>query len=199
MIEGLLPDEGGHNLLMRLEKLDGLRLRTVGSSETRCAGRRVVLLVGLLKSEQFDAALRAAAELGVYEMFPLLCERSVPRLSAGEFPKKMARWRRILDEGSKVSGYPSVTKLREPILPAALEWSEFPEARYAAFLSSEARPISEASGARDVAFAVGPEGDWTEGEVSLLLENNFRPVGLGAGVLRSSTAVIVGCGWFRLS
>jgi 16S rRNA (uracil1498-N3)-methyltransferase len=200
MVEGLLPDDGGSNLLMRLEKSDGaLLLRVAGPVGARSAGRRVVLLLGLLKAEQFDAALRGAAELGVDELRPLLCGRSVPKIAPPELPKKMSRWRRILDEGSKVSGYAIATKISEPRALAEFDWASLPGERYAALLSHEAMPIRDVSPGQDVALAIGPEGDWTGQEASCLLENEFEPVGLGPGVLRSSTAAIVGCGWLRLS
>jgi 16S rRNA (uracil1498-N3)-methyltransferase len=86
------------------------------------------------------------------------------------------------------------------MLLADLEWDNLPEARYVALLAPTARPISLFSAPEEgVAFAVGPEGDWTDDEASVLLDNSFLPASLGPGILRSSTAAIVGCGWFRMS
>ncbi|MDR3320822.1 MAG: RNA methyltransferase, partial [Synergistaceae bacterium] len=189
-----------YDRVITLEKADGAHfLRVAGSAGARSAGRRVVLLLGLLKAEQEDAALRGAAELGVDELRPLLCGRSVPKIAPPELPKKMSRWRRILDEGSKISGYAIATKISEPRSLAELDWASLPSERYAALLRQGARPIRDASPGPDVALAIGPEGDWTEPEVFCLLENGFEPIDLGPGVLRSSTAAIVGCGWLRLS
>ena len=41
-----------------------------------------------------------------------------------------------------------------------------------------------------VAIAVGPEGDFTEGEVEALKEFNFIPVTMGHRILRAETAAI---------
>jgi 16S rRNA (uracil1498-N3)-methyltransferase len=38
---------------------------------------------------------------------------------------------------------------------------------------------------------IGPEGDFTPGEIALALENNFTPVSLGSTRLRTETAGIV--------
>jgi 16S rRNA (uracil1498-N3)-methyltransferase len=200
MIEGLLHDDGGVRMLMRLEKKDGrCCLRSLDQMESERPGARIELLIGLLKSDQFDAVLRAASELGVSRIHPILCERSVPRIGDTDLPKKMARWQRILDEGSKISGFAVPARIAPPSELDCLEWSSVPEERYAAMLFPQALSISNVSVKGDVAFAVGPEGDWTDGEVRVLLRNNFVPVNLGRGILRSSTAAIVGCGWFLLS
>src|SRR6185436_14302867 len=40
---------------------------------------------------------------------------------------------------------------------------------------------------------VGPEGDFTEAEISTAVKNNFTPVNLGSSRLRSETAGVVTC------
>ena len=198
--EGLLPDGGGSKIKMRLEKIGGKSyLREVGPEEPELPGISLTLLIGLLKAEQFDSVLRAASELGVRDVRPIICERSVPRINEGEIPKKMSRWQKILDEGSKISGFACPAAIYRPVALCGLDWQKIPKARYAAILSPEAMPISQASVREEAAFAVGPEGDWTDGETDALMQKNFVPVSLGHGILRASTAAIVGCGWFRLS
>ena len=41
-----------------------------------------------------------------------------------------------------------------------------------------------------IAVAVGPEGDFTDQEVSLLEQRGFIPVNIGSRILRSDTAAI---------
>jgi 16S rRNA (uracil1498-N3)-methyltransferase len=200
MVEGLLPDCGGAKMKMRFTKTGGEGfLREVAQEEAARPGASLSLVIGLLKSEQFDAVLRAASELGVRAVHPALCERSVPRIAPSDLPKKMTRWQKILDEGSKISGFACPATIYPPAALGDLSWHMIPEARYAAVLSPEAVPISSVSSQTEAAFAVGPEGDWTQGEADALIQRGFVPVSLGAGILRSSTAAIVGCGWFCLS
>lgn len=40
---------------------------------------------------------------------------------------------------------------------------------------------------------IGPEGDFSRDEVSLALENNFKPVSLGTSRLRTETAGLAAC------
>ncbi len=44
----------------------------------------------------------------------------------------------------------------------------------------------------DVAFAVGPEGGWSDDERTMLEKQGARPMRLGGRVLRAETAVLVG-------
>jgi 16S rRNA (uracil1498-N3)-methyltransferase len=200
MVEGLSPADGA-KFLMRLESIGGRRfLRKIESIGSEPQGARISLLIGLLKAEQFDAVLRASSELGVSEIFPVLCERSVPRLGTDDAVRKMPRWQRILDEGSKISGFVVPARIHIPRRFGGFGWDCLPDDRYAAMLRHDSRPISNAApSGPDIAFAVGPEGDWSDDEAESLLFHNFLPVSLGCGILRSSTAAIVGCGWFRMS
>ncbi|MNU10172.1 16S ribosomal RNA methyltransferase RsmE [compost metagenome] len=45
----------------------------------------------------------------------------------------------------------------------------------------------------DVIILIGPEGDFSEKEIALALENNYNPVTLGNTRLRTETAAVVAC------
>lgn len=201
MVEGLLPDgTSGERFLLRLERTaKGMVLREVQRSWEEPEAARIHLLIGLLKSDQFDAVLRMAAELGLFAVWPVICSRSVPRLADGEASKKVQRWRKILDEGTKISGSIHPPKIQFPVHFMDIDWPSLPKTRYAALLTPQTNPLSNISDIpEELIFAVGPEGDWSPEEMQLLLDNDFAPVGLGRRVLRASTAATVGCGWFRL-
>lgn len=200
MVEGLLPEGTGRRLLMRLEKDDeGMSLRIVEFLPLETEKLNITLLIGLLKSDQFDSVLRASAELGVSSIRPLVCERSIPRFDDREISKKLVRWQKILDEGSKVSGSVFAPSIGAPIPFGSFDWASLPPARYAALLARNTAPISTIERCEgDLVLAVGPEGDWSERESDTLLDQGFTAISLGDRVLRASTAAIVACGWFRL-
>ena len=214
-VEGLLdesgPDAAGKRFLLRLEKEgEGYLVRAVDSEAAIPDELSLTLLIGLLKADQFEAVLRASAELGLASILPVVCERSVPRIGAAEIGKKMVRWGRIIDEGTKVSGAIVPPRLSSPVDFTRLEWDRLPQKRYAAMLSQKAVPISAcfppslpdlsaADERTSVVLAVGPEGDWSDTESRLLLKNGFTAVGLGGRILRAATAALLGCGWIRLA
>lgn len=51
---------------------------------------------------------------------------------------------------------------------------------------------------KSVTILIGPEGDFTELEIELALQNGFKPVTLGAKRLRTETAALVACHTIRL-
>ena len=198
-VEGLLEESGGVRLLMRLESKDGVHyLRETGTLPRTPDKLDITLMIALLKAQQFDAVLRASAELGIKEILPLECERSVPRVGES-LPQKTRRWQKILDEGSLVAGSVFPAKINPPVKFDEISWNLLPANRIAAVISPDSRPISEITPREgQIVYAVGPEGDWSERETSALLSRNFIPVTLGERILRASTAAMAGCAWFRL-
>jgi 16S rRNA (uracil1498-N3)-methyltransferase len=196
-VEGLLPDGPGEKLVMKLE-IGGAscRLRETGVSGER-GGPEITLLIGLLKTDQFDAVLKSSSEVGVKIVMPMICERSIPRFEGSDAARKLKRWQRLLDEGTCVSGAVFPPRVLTPAKPEDIPWGSLPAERYAGFISEDSTPIAGvAPTAREVVFAVGPEGDWSDAEKSILLENKFVPLSLGPRIMRASTAAVAGCAWF---
>ena len=138
--------------------------------------------------------------MGVNSILPVVCERSVPSVAASDVPKKIARWQKILDEGTIVSGSVFPPKISPPENFGKIDWETLPKARYAAVISYDSRPISSiACGPGALVFAVGPEGDWSERERDALVSHGFIPVTLGRRIMRASTAAMTGIAWFRFS
>jgi 16S rRNA (uracil1498-N3)-methyltransferase len=198
-VEGL-SEADGTRILTRLERSGrSYYVRAVKEEKPLPDKLSITLLIGMLKTEQFNVVLHTASELGVKNIVPVLCERSVPRFDAVELRKKMARWRKLLDEGTAVSREVTPPVLAEPVKFRDADWDSLPTARYAAVLASGAAPISSCAVREGgVVFAVGPEGDWTEAELGGLFEKNFVPVSMGHRIMRASTAALAGVAWFRL-
>ena len=45
----------------------------------------------------------------------------------------------------------------------------------------------------DATILIGPEGDFSEEEVKLAIENGFQPISLGKSRLRTETAALAAC------
>ncbi len=159
-----------------------------------------MLLVALVKSGTFEDILNHATELGVAEILPILAERCVVKVD-DRLPGKMARWKRIIEEATKVSGIDRPPVLHAPLRPVDLKEDMLPSFRLIGALTDDARPLGgmKIDAAGGVAFAVGPEGDWTKEEISLFLKLNFIPVSLGPNILRANTAAVAGLSYIILS
>ncbi|HEX6703262.1 MAG TPA: 16S rRNA (uracil(1498)-N(3))-methyltransferase [Albitalea sp.] len=148
---------------------------------------RVTLAIGMPANERMDGLIEKATELGVAEVRPLLCERSVLRLAGERAQKKVEHWRGVAIAASEQCGRTrvprigDVTSLRE----ALSGLGEGPR-----FVLSLRDAVAFRPGA-DIASAVflsGPEGGLTEPEEAAARAAGFVPVSLGARTLRADTA-----------
>ena len=150
----------------------------------------VTLALGMPANERMDGVIEKATELGVAVIQPLLCERSVLRLSGERAQKKVAHWQAVALAACEQSGRTRVPEVA-PVRTLA-DWLGDPVASGAArwMLSFDgARPLRElAAPAGGVVSLSGPEGGLAPGEEALARVAGFVPVSLGARVLRADTA-----------
>lgn len=194
LVEGLLD---GEKVELRLQcDADGtVRAEEVSRSSEAPLTIELHLLLALLKNDQFDDALRFAAETGVHTIHLLACERSVPKIN-DKIEEKMARWNKVLAESTKQAGAAAVPEITRPVPFQKFDFASLPQNRYAALLSPKSVPLKKINISSPAVIAIGPEGDWSPQESAALLEAGFAPVSLGRRILRASTAVAVACGWF---
>lgn len=162
----------------------------------------LTLLLSIVKFDAFEWAIEKATELGVTKIVPLAAGRSEKGLLAAA-PKRSDRWTKLLLEASQQS-----RRLRPPILTAAITpadafansqnqshkilLSERPDAPPLRTLLTVSAAPSEppAPGPHFAVLAIGPEGGWTDPELSAATAANFQPASLGHLILRTETAVI---------
>lgn len=201
-------DGRGRRYAGRLERADGkaARIRVEGVERVAPPSPELVLIQAVPKGRAMEASLRMATEIGVGRIFPLFTDHGEVRLRGGRLDAKVGKWNGILIEACKQCGLPFLPRLEAPV--GLREWlrggrsgpggSESGELRLVAALERETRPLvrclREAGAVSRIAYAVGPEGDFSGAEYGLLREAGFLPVSLGANVLRAETAVAYGLG-----
>ncbi len=72
---------------------------------------RVTLAMGMPANDRMDALVEKACELGVYEIQPLVCARSVLRLDGDRAAKKVAHWQAVAVSACEQSGRALVPKV----------------------------------------------------------------------------------------
>jgi len=155
---------------------------------------RLTVATAVPRGLQMDFLVQKCCELGVARLIPVLTERGVvDPTRRGEH--HLTRWRRLVREATKQCGR---TRLMEVEPPAsfgeAVEHAGPDDLRLIATLEPDAIPLGKAiRGMRatpGVFALVGPEGGFTPGEVALARRAGFRPISLGARVLRVETAAL---------
>ena len=150
----------------------------------------VTLALGMPANERMDALVEKATELGVSGIQPLLCERSVLRLSGERALKKVAHWQAVALSACEQSGRTRVPRVA-PVC-SLTEWlREPPEAGVVRWMLSlrEAGPLpATALSAVGVVCLSGPEGGLTPAEEGAAGAAGFVAISLGSRVLRADTA-----------
>jgi len=185
-----------------VELLDGAGGRMLGTVregrriEIRSSERvpepecRLYLYCAVPRKAKFDTLLKQAAELGVWAIRPVECERSVAK------PEGSGRWPILLQEGCKQSKNPFLPKIEPPVpLKAALE--EIRKENIRAFFGAVRSGERGVGKADAFAWIVGPEGGFTDAEESAMREAGVRGLNLGPYVLRLETAAVCGLAVLR--
>lgn len=175
-------------------------LRSIGRSEAVCGivkmkihrppERKIVLGLGILQSGRMAAACEKAAETGVWEIAPIITERSERRLNA----EGVRRLNRMTLSAVKQSGRMFWTRVTKPRKLTDL-LGEGGSNRRMLYADVDGITIGSLDIVEDeILFCVGPEGGFSDGELSLFREAESTPVSLGLFRLRSETAAILGSG-----
>ncbi len=156
---------------------------------------RLTVLVALVKFDRFEWAIEKLTELGAERLVPVVAIRSEKGLDKAA-ESRLPRWRKIARESSQQSRRDTLPE----VLPAeslAEALKHAPQHRFlldenpgAPPLLAALPPAAERARSDSVALMVGPEGGWTGGERSQALERAWRPVSMGALVMRTETAAV---------
>jgi 16S rRNA (uracil1498-N3)-methyltransferase len=140
----------------------------------------------------------------VASLQPLVCERSVLRLSGERADKKQAHWQAIAVSACEQSGrnrVPAVARPNDLARWCATPHSEGPMLRLVLSLQADTRPLSEVvagHGADPVLLLSGPEGGLSPQELDQAQARGFAPVTLGPRVLRAETAPLAALAYLGL-
>ena len=157
----------------------------------------LTLFACVTKGARWDWTVEKATELGATRIVPVISERTIVRLAAGEREAKRARWMRIAEEAARQS---DALWLPEVCAPVDFAESVALARETACFVGALTDPPPPAIGdalaalgggaaARPLAAFVGPEGDFAPAELAALLAV-ATPVSFGATILRAETAAI---------
>lgn len=152
----------------------------------------LTLIVALPKGNGFDEILRCCTELGVTAFMPVISERTLLKPS----PQKVERWRKIALEAAEQSERQTVPLIDEPVdLATALtKVNKINNQGYICVTRKESNHLLthlQKSLSKSLIIVTGPEGGWTDNEVTQAINAGLQPVSLGSRILRAITAPIM--------
>jgi 16S rRNA (uracil1498-N3)-methyltransferase len=141
-------------------------------------------------NDRYEWFLEKATEIGVTSITPIICDRSEKKFVKND------RFEKIMHSAAKQS-----LQSHFPILNEAISLKDFIKSnanKGALFIAhceeSDRKSFKERiEKEAEITLLIGPEGDFSENEINLAIENGYVPVTLGETRLRTETAAIVGC------
>lgn len=153
------------------------------------AETHVSIAISLLKnSSRFEWLLEKCTEIGVAEIFPLICERTEKQKI------RMDRLNNIIISALLQSQQAWMPQLHEPSEFSDIVTNSKAGNKFIAHCQEENKKelvqlIKAAGPSRFI--LIGPEGDFSSEEIALSIKNGFVPVSMGNNRLRSETAAVV--------
>ena len=149
---------------------------------------RLSLAQAVSKGDRMDYTLQKAVELGVSEIQPLLTERTVVKVDAERWEKKLEHWRGVIVAACEQSGRTRLPTLR-PVLKLDSWLAQPHEHELRLTLAPTAQSaFRDLPKVRSACLLVGPEGGLSDSEIALAERSGWTAVRLGPRVLRTETA-----------
>jgi 16S rRNA (uracil1498-N3)-methyltransferase len=175
-------DPGGFLLTVRLDAVSAERVEGVVVAEREHRPEptaRITIAIAQLPAPALELVLSRGTEIGAFAFRIVAADRSVARGA------KLERWNAITREAAMLAGRLAIPPVQGPAtVDEILAAVENP-----VLLVRGARVhLSELTDPRDMTLLVGPEGGWSDRELSLVASK----AGLGPRNLRADTAALVG-------
>ena len=168
-------------------------IRYVGHEE------KIILADCMPKQNRFDTIIEKATELGVDKIEPLISERTIARPGGTREQAKLERWQRIAKEAAEQCARDTIPKIEN--VRTLNDWlKNIPplddtlllfcwEGEQTTTVREVLRGYKE-SGGEKIIVLIGPEGGFSEREVSDIKASGGVSVTLGKRVLKTDTAAI---------
>ncbi len=134
---------------------------------------------------RFEWFLEKATEIGINEITPIICSRSERK------KVNLERCNRIIISAIKQSMKFYRPKLNSPISFIDFIDKEYPGEKYIAHCLNQKKHKIIKSKNLSHLILIGPEGDFSENEISQAINKKFKPTTLGNSRLRTETAGVV--------
>lgn len=155
---------------------------------------KIILGQGIARGEKMDFIVQKSVELGVDTLIPLITERCNNRWVSA---KRLDHWREVAVSACEQSGRNDVPKIIEPqhldawlhvvsadkrfVLSPHTENSE----TVTTTLAREQLPLGSS-----IALLIGPEGGFSQTEITSAQQCGFASIKLGPRILRTETAAL---------
>lgn len=155
---------------------------------------QIYLFQGLPKNDKMELIIQKAVELGAYEVIPVAMKNCVVKLDEKKAKSKVTRWQEIARSAAKQSKRSLIPQVEMPMSyaeaiarAAELDVVLIPYENERGMAATR-EAIEQIRPGQSIGIFIGPEGGFTDAEISLAKENKMHLVSLGKRILRTETA-----------
>lgn len=147
------------------------------------------------KGERMEYTIQKATELGVCQITPLWSERCEVKLKGERLEKKLEQWRKIAISACEQSGRNNIPQINAPMQFSDWCTQQQQENNRRCFIlhpdtHQECKTLAEYDHTDQVSILIGPEGGFSQDEVTQARTMQFNYLTLGPRVLRTETASV---------
>ena len=138
-------------------------------------------------NDRYEWFLEKATEIGIHEITPILCDRSERKVINKD------RFDKIVLSAMKQSNECFLPQLNEAVTFKEFLKKQNEGLQFIAHCEETDKKTLKSVLVKNqnITILIGPEGDFSQKEIALALENNYTPITLGTTRLRTETAAIV--------
>jgi len=155
---------------------------------------RVILLQALTSNEKMDLIIQKTTELGISEIQPIVCERSIVKIKNEKIEKKLLHWRQVSIAACEQCGRAEIPTIHKPIniIKYLEKLAEYDKGTKIILSPKASKSLENTipNIKQDIKVLIGPEGDFTKQELDYSIQKGFLPIKIGPRILRTETASI---------
>ena len=155
------------------------------SREMSC---RIHVVQAACRSEKIETVLQKGTELGAASFHITRSERSSLKLDAKKLEARLERWRKIIVEAAEQSGRTTVPELTWHTRLADIDCRGLGLALHPHTAASWQQSFPAIQQSNEITLAIGPEGGWSDVDMSTLISRGFSSIVFGPRILRTETA-----------
>ena len=142
------------------------------------------------KGDRMEWVIQKSVELGVVQITPLITEHCAVKLDKERMLKKVQQWQSIAISACEQCGRNKIPTINAPLPMEQFIQSIQAELKLILHPHELKRWRNYEHTYSEIALIVGPEGGFSDTEVTLAFKHNFLPLSLGPRILRTETAAI---------
>lgn len=173
VIQALLKDE---ILIQFVENIPALSYRL----------KEVEVAISLLKGDAWEEVIRNLSQLGVASVQPLVCDRNVVKELSGH---KLQRYQHIATEATELSGGRRLLRIK-PVMKFE-QWINRIQPTNTFVFHSKGQDWRPSVSLSTIILGFGPEGGWSDNELSIVSQHHLPVVSLSPRTLTSRLAPTV--------